>query len=120
MYAASVNEDVVRSFVLHLFVDKNPFPPCGKTLGCVNDNATLAALAAVAAPASIPAGHAANSPGRSCGLTHNVNWFGIQPAVAAVEGVSEAPAGCYILGRGVNRIFTCYISRHVTAFEVYD
>lgn len=111
-------EDAGRAFVLDANQARNPFPWSFMSMGYVDDPVVLSALAA-ARPPKTPDSITADSPGRPVGFIYDVNWFGIQPGVAAIGNKPAKPRGCYILGRvGGDPLYTCYIARNVTLYEI--
>nr|AWV67014.1 capsid [Lysoka partiti-like virus]AWV67016.1 capsid [Lysoka partitivirus]AWV67018.1 capsid [Lysoka partitivirus]AWV67020.1 capsid [Lysoka partitivirus] len=114
------NEDAIRAAILDVNPTNTPFESTALTVGYVNDETTLNALASVEAPADIPAGQTATSAGRPSGLVFNSNYYGIQPAVPQTGSTPAQPRGCYIVGRGTKKHYSCYIAQHITAYELYN
>nr|WIL96135.1 coat protein [Carrot cryptic virus 3] len=114
------NEDFIR---LSLFTNQlgvTPFENIGITVGYVDDEATTAALAAVAAPPDIPAGQTAASAGRLTGGLWNVNYYGLQLAVLAQGETPARPRGFYVIGRGMERRFQTILARDITITELHQ
>lgn len=112
------NEDFARIALLTGLAGNTPFQPIGMRIGYVNDTTTLTALAAVAAPAGIPAGQDAGSAGIPVQACFNVNYYGIQPAVAAAGERPASDRGMYVLGRGTDRYYQCTLAHQVSLSEV--
>ena len=114
------NEVSARIALVTSNIGQTPFENVGVTIGYVDDNNTLNALAAVAAPADLPAGQNADSAGRPVGAAFRVNYYGIQPAVAAQGEIPARARGAYILGRGVERYYSCVIANNVATSEILE
>lgn len=112
------NERIPRSLLLDPNPTLNPFEDVTMTVGYVDDDATVAALAALAPPPNIPQGQVATSAGRPSGLVYDVNYFGIRPAAAATETTPARKPGCYVIGRGMNPVFTCYLVQNLSAYDI--
>lgn len=111
------NEDIVMALAILHETNRSVFDRITFDVGQVTDADAVNALAAIAAPANIPQGQTANSTGRPTALTFDVNYFGIQPAVAATATNQARPASFFVIGRGTDPIFTCYLAQHITTPE---
>ncbi|CBW77437.1 putative capsid protein [Fig cryptic virus] len=107
-----VNEDAIRAIFLAGTAHSQPFPDFGMTVGFVTDRTVMDPLAALAAPTGTPRSEEATSAGRPVHGMYNVNHRGIQPAAG-----EQNPSGCYIIGRGYERRYTCYLARRIAVFE---
>lgn len=114
------NEDGVRVALCTSDIGNTPFTDIGMTIGYVNDETTLAALAAVAAPDDIPIGQDANSAGRPVSVEFNVNYYGIKPAVAAQGSTRAVPRGMYVVGRGTQRYYQCILADQISTTEILE
>jgi len=112
------NEDFLRMAFFTNPLAVTPWPRMGITVGYVNDNATLTALAAAAPPDGLPAGQTANSPGLPRGLQWNVNYYGIQPETPAQGDTPAQTRGIYVIGRGIERRFQYMLARDITTSEI--
>ncbi|XP_074369183.1 uncharacterized protein LOC141710516 [Apium graveolens] len=112
-------EDTVRAIFC---TDENgvtPFEQIGITIGYVDDEATINALASADAPKGIPEGQTSTSAGRPVAGHFDVNYFGIRPPVPATETAESQPAGMYVIGRGVERYYQCILAHSLSVGEFY-
>lgn len=112
-------EDIVRAIFCTNENGVTPFEQIGITIGYVDDEATINALASADAPKGIPEGQTATSAGRPVAGHFNVNYFGIRPSVPAAETTQSQPAGMYVIGRGVERYWHCILARRLHVSEFY-
>lgn len=92
--------DVLRAWLtLHDDVNQRAVQYCGLVIERTTTSAITTAVAN-ARPEGVAAAAAATDPADPIGIAFQSNLFGIDPAVAAAEGVTATPAATYIIGRG--------------------
>nr|ARO72611.1 coat protein [Spinach deltapartitivirus 1] len=107
-----VTEDVVKAIFLAPSPRALPFPDLTTTIGLVTDSTVVTAFSALTITGA-PAGDSPTSAARPVAGCYNVNYRGIRLASG-----EDTPAGFYVYGRGSTPVYTCYLARRITQFDV--